>query len=377
MEDSSVVARVFASCLALVALAGCGGGSAAKEGAPPGPKLTGAVAQRLDARFREMVEDTGVPGASAAILYPDGRMWKAAVGAAVLRPRQAMTSQTAFPLDSVTKVATAALAMRLVEQHRLTLDDRISKWYPAWRGDPQATVRDLLGHTSGIGDPPERYFTGVDHGRPIGRRAFVAAAGKPGPRTSDAVYSNAGFMLAGIILERAGGEPVASAMRREVLDHPGGDGLALQPAERAGAPVAHSYWYPRGIGHPVDANDGSPFLPSKAWTVTANTAGALAGDAPSLARWGQELFDGHVLQPGSLREMATFHPGEFWDGYGLGLAKIMFENHVMWGHTGDGLGSHTEFWHLTKENITIAVSWNDAAIDSDGGIFEALVQEVT
>ena len=66
-----------------------------------------------------------------------------------------MTTATAIPFDSITKVVTASTAMRLVEQDRLNLDDPIRRWYPAWRGDPEATVRDLLGHTSGMRDPSD------------------------------------------------------------------------------------------------------------------------------------------------------------------------------------------------------------------------------
>ena len=50
------------------------------------------------------------------------------------------------------------------------------------------------------------------------------------------------------------------------------------------------------------------------------------------------------------------------------------DDHVMWGHEGDGLGSHTEFWHLPKERMSIAVSWNDAAIERDGQILPELVR---
>ena len=60
-----------------------------------------------------------------------------------------MTTRTAMLFDSVTKIATAALALRLAEQGKLRLDDPISRAYPAWDGDPAATLRDLLGHTSG------------------------------------------------------------------------------------------------------------------------------------------------------------------------------------------------------------------------------------
>lgn len=69
--------------------------------------------------------DTGVPGAAASVVFGDGRQWSGAAGYAVLRPRQPMTAKTSLPFDSVTKVAIAALALRLVEQRRLGLDDRL------------------------------------------------------------------------------------------------------------------------------------------------------------------------------------------------------------------------------------------------------------
>jgi D-alanyl-D-alanine carboxypeptidase len=366
------MARLLVSCLILAALAGCGGGSAAKQGTPPAPTLTDSVASKLQKSLHQTVEDTGVPGASAAVVFADGSEWTGNAGAAVLRPRRPMTSRTALPFASVTKVAVATLTMRLVEQGKLTLDDPIVKWYPAWKGDPAATVRDLLGHTSGLAEPPDAFFNHFSRAHRIPTpRQIVAAAPRPGPRTKEAVYSNTGFVLMGLILERAGGEPLSAALQRQVLRS---DELALQPGDRAPPPRADSYWYPHGIGHPEAVNDGSALIPSRWWARIGWSAAALAGDVPALARWGQALFNDKILEPSSLREMATFHPGAFWDGYGLGLAEYSFDGHKMWGHTGDGPGSHTEFWHLLKENMTIAVSWNDDAIDNDGGIFQGLVK---
>jgi D-alanyl-D-alanine carboxypeptidase len=367
------VGRAALACVVLLALIGCGGKA---EPPDPGPRLTGAVAHRLDSELRQKVQDTGVPGAAAAIVFADGRMWSGAAGAAVLKPRRAMTAGTALPFDSVTKVASATLALRLAEQGKLDLDDPIRRWYPAWRGDAAATVRDLLGHTSGLADPPDGFWQRVlDHPRrPVSAREFIAATPKPGSRTTSAEYSNTGFVIAGLILARAAGEPVAAAMRHEVFDHPGGDGLALQPDERPSPPHAHSYWYPRGLGTPVDANDGGPLLPTRALAGMLSTAGALAGDVPSLARWGHELLGGRILEPSSLREMTRFHAGGWWDGYGLGLGRFSFDDHLMWGHDGDGHGSHSELWHLPKERLTIAVTWNDEAIDRDGGILQGLLR---
>jgi D-alanyl-D-alanine carboxypeptidase len=365
---------------AVLALAACGGGSgdrATQPHAAPGPRLTPQLARTLDAAMRADVKKTFIAGASAAIVFPDGREWSGAAGAAVLDPRTPMTTRTSIAFDSVTKVATAALAMRLVEQGRLRLDDPIRRWFAGWRGDPRATVRDLLGHTSGLGEASEAYFRSlVRHPhRPVSARQTLAATPRPGPRTREAAYTDTGFVLAGMILRRAAGEPVAIALRRYVLG-PGGTGLAFQPAERPNPPLAHPYFYPESGATPVDAKASGPYLPSLAWADGAATAGALAGDVPSLARWGHALLGGHLLKPASLHAMTRFHPGAFWDAYGLGLALSHVDDRPAWGHGGDGFGTHTEFWHLPRENVTVAVSWNDDALDSEAPFLGDLVHAV-
>jgi D-alanyl-D-alanine carboxypeptidase len=370
------MARLAVAWVVLFLLAGCGGADKGAAVQQPGVKFSPAAAHRLDAALKEKVEDTGVPGATAAVVFADGRVWSGAAGDAVLRPEQPMTTNTAIPFDSITKIVTASTAMRLVEQGRLRLDDPIRRWWPAWRGDHEATVRDLLGHTSGMKDPSRAFFIRVlDRPRVAPtRRQFVAAAGKPGPRTEDAEYSDAGFVLAGLIVERAGGAPIAALARRNVLSAPGGDGLALQPGERAARPHAHSYAYPDGAARQVEANDRSGVLPRRWWVTMASGAIGLAGAVPSLAHWGSELLGGHVLEPSSLKEMQDVHGGAFWSGYGLGLAKWYVDDHELWGHTGDGLGTHTELWYPPKQRVTVAAAWNDGAIDNDGGIFQALVR---
>lgn len=106
----------------------------------------------------------------------------------------------------------------------------------------------------------------------------------------------------------------------------------------------------------------------------ATSAGALAGDVPSLARWGHELLDGHIVKSPSLRAMTRFHPGGFAEAYGLGLTRSLIDDHTMWGHTGNGIASHTEFWHLPRENVTIAITWNNDNRDAD--ILPALMRAV-
>jgi CubicO group peptidase (beta-lactamase class C family) len=197
----------------------------------------------------------------------------------------------------------------------------VGRGYPAWRGDPRATLRDLLGHTSGAQDPSDAFIESVlrHPDRDVTQRDSLAATRKPGPRTAGAQYSNAG-------------------------------------TDRA------------------DASDGGPILPFRAWVHAAVAAGGLAGDVPSLARWAHELLGGRILSPASLKEMTRFHDGDYWLGYGLGLASDASGGLEMWGHSGDGLASHTELWHAPRERLTVAMSWNYSELDSDPVFLRALVR---
>jgi D-alanyl-D-alanine carboxypeptidase len=358
----------------------CGGTTKhATAPGPPGPRLTPQLARTLDTRLREDYADEDIPGVSAAIVFPDGREWSAADGFAVVATKQRMTPRTSMPFDSVTKTATAALALRYAEEGRLSLDDPIKRWYPAWNGDPRATVRQLLGHQAGTRDARQAFYVrvGTHPHASVSPRQMVAATPPAGRPTHEAVYSNTGFVIAGLILQRAGRQSVAAGMRRELFEHPGGAGLALQPFERAHLPHAHNYWSPNGVGNaPVDRNDASGLLPFRSWTDMAWTAGALAGDVPSLALWAHGLLGGHILKPDSLRQMTRFHPGAFWQGYGLGLARDTLDGRALWGHTGDGFGSHTELWHVPNEDLTVAVSWNDDTLDREAVFLPHLLRAV-
>ena len=114
-----------------------------------------------------------------------------------------VTADTVYDLASLTKVlAASALAMELIDAGRLGLDDLVARWSPAWRAADRAgvQVRDLLEHASGL-PAHRRYFEGLT-GRATFETAIAHEALDYPPRTKS-VYSDAGFMLLGFILERA------------------------------------------------------------------------------------------------------------------------------------------------------------------------------
>jgi CubicO group peptidase (beta-lactamase class C family) len=144
---------------------------------------------------------------------------------------------TVYDLASLTKVlAAAAMAMELVDAGRLALEDEVGRWSPAWQGLDRRTVlvRDLLEHSSGL-PAHRRYFETLK-----GRASFeTAIAHEPlayPPRTAS-VYSDAGFMLLGFILERAAAIDLARWFHRWKMQAIGADPpLAFLPPDS---------WHPR------------------------------------------------------------------------------------------------------------------------------------
>jgi CubicO group peptidase (beta-lactamase class C family) len=152
-------------------------------------------------------------------------------------------ADTIFDLASLTKVlGTTLLAMRLEDAGRVAVTDRVGRWWPGWYGPgrDETTIADLLAHASGLAAHRPLYESrrgAVSFADAICRMPLEA------PPRSAAVYSDLGFMLLGVVLERAGGAGLAAqveAMLRALTDAP----LAYRP------PVA---WRPRTASTGWDA----------------------------------------------------------------------------------------------------------------------------
>ncbi len=164
--------------------------------------------ERAAAVLRQGIAARAFPAAVAEVGRAEGPIWTAPFGRLTYDPDAAeVTSGTVFDLASLTKVvATATLAMRAVDEGRLTLETRVGECLRAWRGRDRegVTVRDLLAHASGLTAylPFYRDCTG--------RHEFEHAICtmpleyEPGSRS---LYSDLGFMLLGFILEDARARP--------------------------------------------------------------------------------------------------------------------------------------------------------------------------
>lgn len=94
----------------------------------------------------------GIPGLAATLIRPDGT-WERAYGQADVERNVAARLDTPFPIDAATQVITASIVLRCVDEGRLRLDDQIGHYAPN-APEPNATIRQLLSHTSGTPDNP-------------------------------------------------------------------------------------------------------------------------------------------------------------------------------------------------------------------------------
>ena len=158
------------------------------------------------------VEAHAFPAACIEVGRHDGSRWSTAVGGLTYDPYAPVaTLDTIFDLASLTKVvATATLAMRAADAGRVSLNDPVSAWLPAWRGldREQVTVRHLLTHSSGLTGYLPLYR---DH---TGRHEFETAICRlplEYPPDTASIYSDLGPMLLAFVLENAAGDRAARA----------------------------------------------------------------------------------------------------------------------------------------------------------------------
>jgi CubicO group peptidase (beta-lactamase class C family) len=182
------------------------------------------------------------------------------------------TPDTVFDIGSVTKVFTAAVVFSLVDQGKLRLDAPVAQYLPELTGPVRAaTIRQLLLHTSGLNG------THGDDSEPMSPDAALAAISRldvafpPGERH---LYSNAGYTLLALVVERFGGYRDLLASR---ILPPGAGFWHGQPAPRG----------PRAVG---EVGQTGPF-----WGLEGN--GGIAMSAKDLAAWTRAYFTGQAASP--------------------------------------------------------------------------------
>ncbi len=338
-----------------------------------------AQAQTVDTAFggqlQRLVDDlqqqNELVGIAAAIAMPDGKQWQGAAGisdlAVPLRPDMLQG------IGSITKTYVAALVLKLAEDGLLSLDDSLHRWLPHYANiDSTITIRQLLNHTGGVfnylNNPavndsllanlyriwtPEEILT-----------SFIQA-GTFAPGKGWA-YSNTGYILLGIIAEKASGVSVETAIRNRLLTPLGLAHTFFPVAEDLAGDVADPWSDITGDGSP----DNIIGIPRDALHSIAGAAGAMYATPTDLVAWGRALYGGQVLTPASVSAMTTFRTVSFGlsNGYGLGAMRFRVAGKNVYGHGGNILGYSSILLYSPDDSITVAAIINETADATSVGL---------
>ena len=276
------------------------------------------VSTKQAAEFQAILDDIASgndAGMSATVMTADGT-WSGATGSADGVRDVRVDSQ--FGIASITKSVIAAQVMQMVEAGELSLDAPATDYLPRnFDFDTNgATIRRLLEMRAGI---PDWYGDDMEERVATHRRRdwttdeVLALVGPDrAPVDEEFLYTDTNYTLLGLVIEHVGGRPLVDVLCHGVLRVDGTERLVYQPDEAPTQPMA----MPDGESRAA-LEKGGGYLPSLSDASSAGPAGAIASDAPSLARWWHPFCSGELVSQDSLTEMSTFVDGP--SGYGLGL----------------------------------------------------------
>ncbi|WP_277968527.1 serine hydrolase domain-containing protein [Sphingomonas echinoides] len=312
--------------------------------------LTPAETAQIDQTVTATLAKSGVPSASVAIVRGGQIVYAKAYG------KQAETGTTRdeapYQIASVSKQFTAAAILLLQREGKLSLDDHVSKYVSGITNGDTITIRQLLSHTSGLRDywPQDYSFkamaTPVTPQQIVDRWAKTPLDFKPGTQWQ---YSNTGYVVAGMIVEKVSGKPLLDFLKARIFKPLG---VTVYDQDLAVGPG-----FPQGYGRAALGPVRPVQPPARGWLYAA---GELAMSARALATWDVARLDHTVLAPEDWATQET--PVKLADGstsgYGLGVSVGTPDGRRTIEHSGEAVGFLSENIVYPDQKAAIVVLTN-------------------
>ncbi|GAA4834725.1 serine hydrolase domain-containing protein [Actinomycetospora corticicola] len=276
------------------------------------------------------------------------------------------TDDTQYRIGSITKTFVAVLVLRLRDEGRLALDDRLGDHLPD-TPVADATIAQLLAHSSGL--PAETGAPWWERSDGSVRPDLASLVAEPPLRAPGRRhhYSNVGYGLLGALVGHLRGHDWFTAVGTEILEPIGMTRTTYHPS----APHAHGWavhpW--ADLLHPEPAHDAALMAPAgQMWSTTAD-----------LARFGAFLLHGddRVLSARTVEEMrrpsAPSEAGDADRSHGLGLQLLRHSGRALAGHTGSMPGFVATLWVDPAEDLAAVAFANATSGPAIGGLVAELI----
>lgn len=321
---------------------------------------------RIDTLVTGTLADTGVPSAEVAVVR-DGKI---VLNKAYGKASDTLPARTDLPyqIASNSKQFTAMALLLLEDEGKLSLDDKVAKYFPDISGAGKISLRQLLSHTSGVQDFWPQDYSFAAMAKPVTPQAIVDRWAKkpldyePGDQWQ---YSNTGYVVAGMIAEKVSGEPLVKFLKRKIFD-PLHMTSVLDQDDALGPKFPTGYGrYALGPVRPVTP-------PASGWLYAA---GELSMTAEDLAKWDIARLNRSLIPADDWVEQET--PVKLNDGsdtgYGLGVSIGQRNGHNAVSHTGEAVGFLSANYVYPDEKAAVVVLTNSWS----GGAYTRIARGIT
>ena len=371
---------IFFVCIS--AVAGC-----AQANLAPQTSLTDALAQDLNGYVASRGAAEHISAVSLSF-SPHGQpsTIDVAAGTTTFGGSTPVTPANLFQIGSNTKAFTAVILLQLEAENKLNINQTVGFWlpqYPSWK---DVTIKQLLSMTGGIAtydNSPafERDYSSAPSAF-YSAPQLIAYVSQSTPLQPGWVYSNTGYELAQLIIEKATGNPYATEVQNRLIGplglHSTYYDAHIYPASVQGQMVS-GYFDNSGPGNeglaPLLGRDQKPL--SISW---AQAAGGIVSSPADMTRWVRALYQGSVLaapqrsELESLVSQATGAPiaqvsASEPRGFGLGVAQI-FRPEVggtVWFYEGETLGYRVLHVYFPVQDAVLVIGLNSQPTDDQIG----------
>ncbi|MCG8668820.1 MAG: beta-lactamase family protein [Pseudomonadales bacterium] len=361
-------------------LAACGGSGSSPSDSNAVDRSSLLITSDTEAAFQQIVEDTfnAKPDdvkAGINVAISDGDIvWSFAMGKA--DENRVYTTDTPSVFYSMSKTVTSAIVFKQMEDGHYSLDSTVKdilEDHPDYDGfdkekiNVDATVAQLLDHTSGIQD----YLSNLgglvglafaETWKPADTIAIVPEAFKD---VGTFQYSNANYVLLGMIVEHIGKDAFNNILAAEFFAPLGMDSAIVLPQDALPENIAQPYDDLEGVFQDPEFGNMMDAFPAYLTGLTRASwaAGGLAGTPLDVVKWGRALYDedGAAVSD-DIRAQLFASVSEDKDyGLGITLRKVPLSDDTTvdgFGHGGSGGGYITRFMHSPELDLTIAIMLN-------------------
>jgi CubicO group peptidase (beta-lactamase class C family) len=292
----------------------------------------------------------------AVLVAKDGKiLYKKGFGYADIESKTLVSADTKFRIGSITKQFTASAILKLQEEGRLQVTDKLSKYIPDFPRGGEVTLHHLLTHTSGIHsytgkeDFLKRVLTSVTNEELLTYFKSDPYDFNPGDQYR---YNNSGYFLLGYIIEKVTGKSYGQHLKETFFDPLNMTNTGVHASTLTLTNEAKGY-----------TKEGT-YTRSLNWDMSwAGGAGALYSTVEDLYRWNEAVFNGKVLSEKSLK--AAFTPLVLNNGttpsegnYGYGWVFANYRGQEIIQHGGGLHGFISQLSRFPEENLTVVMLTN-------------------